>query len=190
MRLLRVLQESEFERVGESTPVKVDVRIITATNRNLADMVKQGTFRQDLYYRLNVVRIELPSLRVRSEDMELLADHFMSKFNVKFGKNIRAFSDDVMKLFYAHNWPGNVRELEHAVEHAAILCKNDTVSVQDIPQDLLDAVYGVKDHSIKPENVITLEEALAITDGNKTRAARLLGVSRPTVYRHLKENGE
>lgn len=188
-RLLRVLQESEFERVGESTPIKVDVRIIAATNQNLAEMVGQGAFRHDLYYRLNVVRMELPSLRERHEDIGLLANHFISKFNQKFGKNIRALSDDVMRLFRTYSWPGNVRELEHAVEHAVILSKTDMISLQNIPQDLIDAAHGVKPSS-KPVHALSLDQALAISNGNKACAARLLGVSRPTVYRHLKESGE
>lgn len=188
MRLLRVLQESEFERVGESKSIKVDVRIIAATNHNLAEMVRQGIFRQDLYYRLNVVRIELPALRERSEDIGMLAEHFLAKFNHKFGKNIRTISDDVTKIFLNHSWPGNVRELEHAIEHAVILCESDTIYQKNLPQDLLDAVHGVTPPPGKPTNNLTLDQALEMCNGNKARAARLLGVSRPTVYRHLKEN--
>ncbi|MFA7059717.1 MAG: sigma 54-interacting transcriptional regulator [Pedobacter sp.] len=190
IRLLRVLQESEFERVGESTPTKVDVRIIAATNQNLAEMVSRGTFRQDLYYRLNVIRIELPSLRERSEDIGLLANHFITKFNLKFGKNILEISDDVMKLFRTYSWPGNVRELMHAIEHAVILGKSDIISLQNLPCDLIDSMQGAKSSSTKPANNLSLDEALAMCDGNKARAARLLGVSRPTIYRHLKESGE
>jgi DNA-binding NtrC family response regulator len=190
MRLLRVLQENEFERVGESTPIKVDVRIIAATNKNLAEMVSQGKFRHDLFYRLNVVRIVLPSLRERSEDIGLLVDHFMKKYNLKFGKNIRVLSDDAIKLFRSHTWPGNVRELQHAMEHAAILCNNDIISVLNLPQDLIDAVHGVEIPSKKPSIQLSLDQALTQSNGNKARAARLLGVSRPTVYRHLRETGE
>ena len=190
MRLLRVLQESEFERVGESTPTRVDVRIIAATNKNLAGMVSQGTFRQDLYYRLNVVRMELPSLKERRDDISLLADHFVKKFNLKFSKNIRALSDDVIKLLRCHTWPGNVREMEHAIEHAVILCKSDIITIQNLPQDLLDSDKSTNPTPPKPAQHLSLEQALALSDGNITRTARLLGVSRPTVYRHLKESGE
>ncbi|MEI6703262.1 MAG: sigma 54-interacting transcriptional regulator [Deltaproteobacteria bacterium] len=190
MRLLRVLQESEFERVGESTPIKVDVRIIAATNHNLAEMVSQGKFRQDLYYRLNVVRMELPSLKERIEDVGLLVDHFMTKFNIKLGKNMREISDDAMKLLRSHTWPGNVRELQHAVEHAAIRCNNGIISVQNLPQDLIDSVQNLSHPSTKTAHNLSLVQALAMSNGNKARAARLLGVSRPTVYRHLKEDGE
>jgi PAS domain S-box-containing protein len=189
MRLLRVLQESEFERVGESKPTKVDVRIITATNQNLAEMVSRGKFRQDLYYRLNVVRMELPSLKERREDISLLVEHFITKFNHKIGKKIKALSDDAMKIFRTYSWPGNVRELEHAVEHAVILCRNDIISVQNLPQDLVDAAQG-RQPAPKSENSLSLGQALEMSCGNITHAARLLGVSRPTVYRHLKESAE
>jgi transcriptional regulator with PAS, ATPase and Fis domain len=153
-------------------------------------MVSQGKFRHDLFYRLNVVRIVLPSLRERIEDIGLLVDHFMKKYNLKFGKNIRVLSDDALKLFRSHTWPGNVRELQHAMEHSAILCNNDIIFVQNLPQDLIDAVQGVETPSKKPSIQLSLEEALTQSNGNKARAARLLGVSRPTVYRHLRETGE
>lgn len=196
MRLLRVLQESEFERVGESTPIKVDVRIIAATNQNLADKVSQGTFRQDLFYRLNVVRLVLPALRERLGDLEPLVAHFIAKFNVKFGRDITGVSNDVMDVFRRHDWPGNVRELEHAIEHASILCKSDIISVSDLPQDLMDSLRNdvtppADTHlSPSPRPNLTLEEALAMTGGNKSRAADLLGISRRTVYRHLEETAQ
>lgn len=194
MRLLRVLQESEFERVGESTPTRVDVRIIAATNQDLAEKVRQGSFRQDLFYRLNVIRIVLPSLKERLDDLALLAAHFVAKFNDKFFRNIKDVSVDVMEIFRSHDWPGNVRELEHAIEHATVLCKTDVITVQDLPLDLLTAVKPVlkndtrgdtRQQSVK--SALTLEEALAMADGNKTRAASLLGISRRTIYRHLEE---
>jgi len=195
MRLLRVLQESEFERVGESTPIKVDVRIIAATNQNLADKVNQGTFRQDLFYRLNVVRLVLPALRERKDDLDLLVDHFITKFNVKFGRDIMGVSSDVMDAFRAHDWPGNVRELEHVIEHACILCKSDIISLHNLPQDLLDSLNSAASLgstcarlSEAPRRPLTLEEALEMTGGNKTRAANLLGISRRTIYRYLEES--
>jgi two-component system, NtrC family, response regulator HydG len=195
MRLLRVLQESEFERVGEATSMKVDVRIIAATNQSLADKVSQGSFRQDLFYRLNVVRLVLPALRERKDDLELLVAHFIAKFNVKFGRDIIGVSSDVMNAFRAHNWPGNVRELGHAIEHASILCKSDIISIHDLPQDLLDSLNsGISPDSGDtrptgaPRGTLTLEAALEMTGGNKTRAASLLGISRRTVYRHLEES--
>ncbi len=187
MRLLRVLQEHEIERVGDSTTRKVDVRVIAATNQNLAEKVKQGSFRQDLLYRINVVRLELPPLRERTEDIPQLTAHFLDIFNEKFAKNIRLASDEVMELFSVHTWPGNIRELEHAIEHACIICRSDVITLGDLPQELTrvtSAKPAADTHSIKP---LTLEEALVMADGNKSRAARLLGISRRTVYRHLGE---
>jgi len=195
MRLLRVLQESEFERVGESIPIKVDVRIIVATNQNLVEKISQGTFRQDLYYRLNVVRLVLPGLRERLDDLEQLIAHFITKYNAKFGKDICGVSDDVMESFRSHTWPGNVRELEHAIEHAAVLCKTGIIMLRDLPQELIDsALNQVKSASVStipsrsPQKNLTMDEALDIAGGNKSRAAELLGISRRTLYRHLGES--
>lgn len=192
MRLLRVLQESEFERVGDSIPIKVDVRIIAATNQNLVEKISQGTFRQDLYYRLNVVRLVLPALRERLDDLEQLIAHFITKFNSKFGKDIRGVSDDVMESFRFHTWPGNVRELEHAIEHAAVLCKTDIIILRDLPQELIcSAQCPVIPASVGTapsqslQKTLTLKEALDIAGGNKSQAAELLGISRRTLYRHL-----
>ena len=195
MRLLRVLQESEFERVGESVPIKVDVRIIAATNQNLVEKISQGTFRQDLYYRLNVVRLLLPALSERLDDLEQLVANFITKYNAKFGKDICGVSDDVMGSFRSHTWPGNVRELEHAVEHAAVLCKTGIIMLCDLPQELIySAQRFVKPASVStipsqsPQKNLTMDEALAIAGGNKSRAAELLGISRRTLYRHLGES--
>lgn len=197
MRLLRVLQESEFERVGESSSTKVDVRIVAATNQSLAEKVAQGTFRQDLYYRLNVVRLDLPPLRERCDDFELLAAHFITQFNSKLSKAVTAVSDDVRSLFRSYGWPGNVREMEHAIEHACILCKTTTITVGDLPQDLLDSLSmhatARKNHShplSAPATRLSLAEALAASDGNKARAARLLGISRMTLYRQMEAASE
>jgi two-component system, NtrC family, response regulator HydG len=140
MRLLRVLQEQEFEPVGDSTPIKVDVRVVAATNQDLAEKVQLGTFRRDLYYRLNVVRLIIPPLRNRQDDIPLLVEHFLEKFSQKFQKTLSAVSREVMELFMRHPWPGNVRELEHILEHAAILCPSTTISADDLPQDFTNYV--------------------------------------------------
>ncbi len=197
MRLLRVLQESEFERVGESSSIKVDVRIVAATNQSLAEKVAQGTFRQDLYYRLNVVRLDLPPLRERCDDLELLVAHFIAQFNGKLSKAVVAVSDDVMALFRSYGWPGNVREMEHAIEHACIVCKATTITVDDLPQDLLQsqlmsapAVTKYSPSLSVPVTKLSLAEALAASDGNKARAARLLGISRMTLYRQMGATAE
>ncbi len=188
MRLLRVLQEQEFEPVGASTPIKVDVRVIAATNQDLAEKVRLGTFRNDLYYRLNVVRLIISPLRERRDDIPLLVEHFLEKFSAKFGRVLTGVSQEVMELFMHHPWPGNVRELEHVIEHAAILCSSGIVSVEHLPQDLLGYIHHERSpvQNFLPADLkMTLEEALARAGGNKAKAARLLGVSRCTVYRWL-----
>ncbi|MDD2733534.1 MAG: sigma-54-dependent Fis family transcriptional regulator [Desulfuromonadaceae bacterium] len=192
MRLLRVLQESEFERVGESSSTKVDVRIVAATNQSLAEKVSQGAFRQDLYYRLNVVRLDLPPLRERRDDLEPLVAHFIAHFNSKFSRSISAVSDDVMLHLKSHNWPGNVRELEHAIEHACILCKTTIIARCDLPQDLFVTMQFPGDsvkNSFPPQfpsgTKLSIAEALAASRGNKARAAKMLGISRMTLYRQM-----
>lgn len=193
MRLLRVLQESEFERVGDTNPVKVNVRIIAATNQNLSERVSQGAFRSDLYYRLNVVRMELPPLRERLDDLELLVAHFIANFNQKLSRNIAAVSDDVMALFHSYQWPGNVRELEHALEHACILSKTAIIALQDLPKDIscnkqFPAILSnpwISTQIKKQKPDMTIAEALEAADGNKARAARMLGISRMTLYRQI-----
>jgi len=192
MRLLRVLQESEFERVGDSTPIRVAVRIIAATNKNLEEKVRLGFFRQDLYYRLNVICIELPPLRDRLDDLELLVTHFITRFNNKFDRKIQGVTDNAMDLFRAHDWPGNIRELEHVIERAVILCTSNTISANDLPNAVMHD-YG---HTAKVTSKTTtssksplppksFEETMVLTNGNKTHAARLLGISRPTLYKLL-----
>lgn len=191
MRLLRVLQEQEFEPVGDSTPIKVDVRVIAATNQDLAEKVRLGTFRHDLYYRLNVVRLIIPPLRDRRDDIPLLLEHFLEKFSQKFSKQLTDVSHEVMELFMRHSWPGNVRELEHTIEHAGILCPASIISMEDLPQDFCTAVPLQRPESLlsSPSSQdMTLEDALRRAGGNKAKAARLLGVSRCTVYRKLQEN--
>jgi len=188
MRLLRVLQEQEFEPVGDSTPIKVDVRVLAATNQDLAEKVRLGTFRHDLFYRLNVVRLIIPPLRDRQDDIPLLTKHFLEKFNQKFQRSFVAVSREAMELFMRHSWPGNVRELEHTIEHAAILCPSPIISVEHLPQDFINSVRHdrpEKPAEHAPGKPNTIEEALKIAGGNKAKAARLLGVSRCTIYRKL-----
>ncbi|MBT1070537.1 sigma-54-dependent Fis family transcriptional regulator [Pelotalea chapellei] len=191
MRLLRVLQEQEFEPVGDSNSIKVDVRVIAATNQDLAEKVRLGTFRSDLYYRLNVVRLIIPPLKDRRDDIPLLVEHFLEKFSRKFKRPLSAVSRDVLELFMHHSWPGNVRELEHTLEHAAILCPSTVLSVEDLPQDFISAVRH-HPHDEVPDSAfekqLTLAEALEKAGGNKAKAARLLGVSRCTIYRKLQED--
>ncbi|HBG18218.1 MAG TPA: sigma-54-dependent Fis family transcriptional regulator [Desulfobulbaceae bacterium] len=191
MRLLRVLQESEFERVGESAPTKVDVRVIAASNKDLVQMVKQGSFRKDLYYRLNVVRLVVPSLSERLDDLDLLVAHFITKSNKRLKKNIQGVSADTINIFMRHTWPGNVRELEHAIEHASILSKSGLIRVQDLPPELIEDLNFSSVSTIPPLKMkLTLDEALVISHGNKSQTAKLLGISRRTLYRHLDEGSK
>jgi two-component system response regulator HydG len=191
LRLLRVLQEMEFERVGDSTPLRVDVRVIAATNKDLSDKVRKGEFREDLYYRLKVVEIALPPLRDRPEDIPYLTDHFLSKFNAKLGREVRAVSTDVRKIFMEYPWPGNVRELEHALEHACILCGTGTITREDLPSHFRDyAGAGTPaDMTGERNEVAQILGALEKTAGNKVKAARLLGIDRKTLYRKIDKYG-
>ena len=187
LRLLRVLSEKEFERVGDSTSVKVDVRIVAATNQDLREKVRQGEYREDLYYRLRVVEVTLPPLRERREDLSLLVDHFLKNFNQQFNKNIAAVSSDVIKLFMDYPWPGNVRELEHSLEHAFVLCRQSIIGVNDLPPEFKEIAKTKASLSEdeKKDDTQALLQALEKTDWNKAKAARLLGISRQTLYRKI-----
>ena len=134
VKLLRVLQEGEVDAVGSRRPTKVDVRIISATNRDLAKQVKDGSFREDLYYRLNVFPVDMPSLRERREDIPALIEHFITRFNASEGAKITGTGAEAMKMLYAYDWPGNVRQLENAVFRAVVLCEGDTLRPEDFPQ--------------------------------------------------------
>lgn len=184
-KLLRVLEHKEFERVGDSETIKANVRIVAATNADLVEKVARGEFREDLYYRLRVMRIHMPPLRERLEDIPLLVDHFIAHFNESFGKSIKGISEEVLQLLLRYNWPGNVRELKHAVEHACILCRDSCMAPEHLPEELMGgpdmAQTSAADHP-----PLSIEEALARSGGNKALAARLLGVSRQTLYRKLK----
>ena len=189
LRLLRVLQEMEFERVGDSTPVKVDVRVIAATNQALAEKVRLGRFREDLYYRLKVIELNLPPLRDRLEDIPLLVDHFLKKFNKKLNKDIKGISEEVQKMFMDYHWPGNIREMEHTLEHAFILCRQSMITVDHLPPDFRKFT-GTRTYFPKEGETDysqTILKALEKSGGNKAKASRLLGISRRTLYRKMEE---
>jgi PAS domain S-box-containing protein len=201
-RLLRVLQEKEFERVGDSTTIKTEARVVAATNKDLRAKLELGEFREDLYYRLKVVEIHLPPLRERQEDIPLLTEHFLERFNAAFGKKIISVSSEVRKIFLDYPWPGNVRELEHALEHAFIVCNQDVILVSHLPQefgkfrkieDSSAMNRRVADRRTPMERIVadreTIVKALEKTAGNKARASRILGVSRQTMYRKIEEYG-
>jgi len=189
LKLLRVLQEKEFERVGESKPRRVNVRVIASTNRNLKEALQKGKFRQDLYYRLNVMEIELPPLRERYDDIPLLINHFCGQFNKSYEKKISGVSAEVMEIFMNYHWPGNVRELEHAIERAFVLCRNGNIQAEHMPAE----IRGGNRHSRRfsenrtgddPEELLKVLEK---TDWNISKAARLLGISRWTMYRRFQK---
>lgn len=192
IKLLRVLQEKEFERVGESGSQKVDVRVIACTNQDLKEKVQLGEFRQDLYYRLKVVEISLPPLRERLEDLPLLVEHFLRRFNERFKKDLEGISSDVLSTFMDYAWPGNVRELEHVMEHAFVLCRGGVITMNHLPADIRN--YRNTGHSLQasPKTKVTMNaerilEALNRTGWNKAKAARLLGIGRRTIYRKIEE---
>jgi PAS domain S-box-containing protein len=185
-RLLRVLQEKEFERIGESTPIKVDVRIVAATNQNLQEKIRRGIFREDLYYRLKVVELTLPPLRDRRKDIPLLVEHFTRKFNQKLKKNINDISNDVYKIFMNYDWPGNIRELENTIEYCFITCNKTVITVEDLPNEFRE-IKTAPFVNGKNNEYNTILQVLEKTHWNKTNAANLLGISRRTIYNKIKE---
>ncbi|MBN8456941.1 MAG: sigma-54-dependent Fis family transcriptional regulator [Verrucomicrobia bacterium] len=199
VKLLRVLSERTIERVGSNTPVKVDVRVIAATNRNLRSLVDAGTFREDLFFRLNVVRIEMPPLRTRREDVVLLASAFLKEFAAENGRPVKPLADEALERLLAYDWPGNVRELRTVIEHGVVMSNDADIRLRHLPAFLTGAegpAAGPASVSPGPEafpGILNLQEleshaircALAAADGNRTRAAELLGVSRRTLQRKL-----
>jgi transcriptional regulator with PAS, ATPase and Fis domain len=190
-RLLRVLQERVYEPLGAVEPSKADVRVIAATNKNLAQLVRTGTFREDLFYRINVIRLTLPSLRDRREDIPLLIEHFITRFNRLQGKDIVGVSDEVLARLMEHDLPGNVRELENIIEHAFVLCRGGLIQLLHLPADL----RGDRDAATLPiHRGMTLEamERILIADAlrrhgdNRAAAARELGINPSTLFRKLK----
>ena len=192
VKLLRVLQEREFERVGGEKPISVDVRVICATNRNLLEEVKKGNFREDLYYRLNVVHIEVPPLRERKEDIDLLAASFLETFNSEDKRKIEGFTPAAKKALLSYSWPGNIRELKNAIESAVVLARGKNIDKDDLPQQVRDSGSGAR---ISFDLPITLDEAerrliletISYAKGNKTKAAELLGIGRKTISRRMQD---
>ncbi len=189
LKLLRVLQEKEFDRVGESNPRKVDVRVLASTNRNLKEAIRTGNFREDLYYRLNVIEIHMPPLRERYDDIPLLIKHFCEVFKKSYDKNISGVSDDVLQAFMNYSWPGNVRELEHAIERAFVLCREAAIQLAHIPSEIRNYTHITKravDNRTN-DDPEAIRFALEKTDWNISKAARRLGISRWTMYRRFQK---
>ncbi|KMY69343.1 Fis family transcriptional regulator [Desulfocarbo indianensis] len=205
VKLLRVLQEGEIERVGSHQPIKVDVRVISATNQDLAQLVAKRRFREDLYYRINVIPIQLPPLRERIEDIPLLAQTFVERVSLRSGRPISGFSQEALDLLMAHAWPGNVRELINAVEYAFVTCREGSILPAHLPPSLhaRGQAYGSPPDGGEPlrprpqgggqdreaDMRREIEEALARAKGMKAQAAELLGISRVTLWKRMKKLG-
>ncbi|MGB2764334.1 MAG: sigma-54 dependent transcriptional regulator [Candidatus Aminicenantaceae bacterium] len=186
IHLLRALEEKKITRVGSNEEIDVDVRLIAATNRDLKAIVKQEKFREDLYYRLNVVTIELPPLKDRGEDILPLAEHFLKKFAEENIKSIKIFSPEVVKFMLNYSWPGNVRELENMIERCVILSKNKTITLAEVPQDIIHPMpaEGKTIEGVERNHIINVLEE---TKGNISKAAEILGIRRMTLYNKLKK---
>lgn len=195
VKLLRFLQEKEYEPLGAIKPLKADVRVVAATNKNLSVMVEAGDFREDLYYRLNVVKIELPSLAERKEDIPLLVDHFIHRFNLKMNKRIHSSAPEVTELFMRYCFPGNIRELENAIEHAFVLCQAAQITLEHLPKELVEKAKESAMDAPVPNDPLKIAEARTILGvlkkhgGNRKEAAEELGISAVTLWRKMKKIG-
>ena len=191
LKLLRVLQEKVFEAVGSSTPIRVDVRLIACTNRNLKELVDSGEFREDLYYRLKVIEIEVPPLRHRVDDIPLLVNHFQKRFNTAFSKSISTADAGVMDALANYSWPGNVRELEHVIERAFVLCNVRSIGLDHLPMEIIEGAnrQSLSQQSKSQDKGGELRAILQQTGWNKAKTARLMGISRPTLYRLIQQHG-
>jgi two-component system response regulator HydG len=192
VKLLRVLQEGEIERLGGTGPIKVDVRLVAASNKDLRQLVQEGRFREDLFYRLNVVQLVLPPLRERREDVPLLANHFLKMCAQKNQKALAGFSNAALERLESYAWPGNVRELENAVERAVVLCHGSSLELEDLPESVRGGATGSERHISIPIGMPmeeielkVIQETLRHTKGDKTLAAKLLGIAARTIYRKL-----
>jgi PAS domain S-box-containing protein len=194
VRLLRVLQDKTFEPLGSTGTEKADVRVIAATNQDMAALVESGRFRRDLYYRINVVRLELPPLRRRKEDIPLLVEHFVARFNRLQQKFIKGVTPEVLTFLMGHDWPGNVRELENVIEHAFVLCTDETIGPQHLPEDFarrlpqtdrLPKLVMTK-HSVEAQ---VIRDVLLRNRNNRSAAARELGIHKSTLFRKMKSLG-
>ncbi len=191
-KLLRAIQQGEIQKLGSDKPFFVDVRIIAATNVDLLTAVNEGKFREDLYFRLNVINLEVPALIERKDDILLLAEHFIEKFNEINKKNIRGISDDALKIMMEYSWRGNVRELENTIERAVILCQDSYISIKDLPNYLAIKAKSSHFEQLSNNSLDNLEQqaiisALADNDNNKTKAAQQLGITRATLHNKLKK---
>ena len=186
-KLLRVLQEHSIRRIGAETPIPIDIRIIAATNRDLVSMVREGTFRADLYFRINVLGLCIPPLRQRQGDIILLADAFLSETSERAGRYLR-FSSQAKAAMLRYDWPGNIRELQNMVRRVSVISDSDEIG-PELVETYIQENRGLSAVGGSLRSRYTLEEALALSGGNKLRAAELLGISRATLYRMLERKG-
>ena len=195
VKLLRILETKTFERIGGTQPITTDSRVVAATNRNLKEMVEKGEFREDLFYRLDVLNIEVPPLRERKEDIPLLVKSFVDYFAKENNQNVEGVSNEVLKVFHSYDWPGNIRELRNCIERMVVLCREKMLQVENIPYNIREQISPdlvEKDFSYKTLNLETNEKRLIIQaldecNGNRTAAAEKLGISRRTLHRKLNE---
>ncbi|MDD7588579.1 sigma-54-dependent transcriptional regulator [Bullifex porci] len=195
VKILRVLQEREFERVGGTQTIHTDVRVVAATNRNLEEEVKKGNFREDLYYRLNVVHIEVPPLRERKEDIPLLLNSFLNEFNSENSKNIEGFTPQARQLLCSYSWPGNIRQLRNSRESAVVLSRGKLIDVEDLPEQVVnhenESELSIKvGLSLDEAEKLFIMSTLDYCGGNKTKASEMLKIGRKTLHRKLEEYGK
>ena len=195
IKILRVLQEKKFERVGGEQTIEVDVRVIAATNRNLEEEIKKGNFRDDLFFRLNVVHIEVPPLRERKEDIPLLVNAFLDEFNRENNRSIKGISSQAKKAIQSYDWPGNIRELRNCIESAVVMCTTDEIQIEDLPsnvgksssEDAISIPFGI---TLEEAEKIIIERNLMANGNNKSKTADVLGIGRKTLQRKLSEWGD
>ena len=195
VKLLRVLQEKEVERIGGTQINQLDIRVIAATNRNLEELVKKGEFREDLYYRLNVINIHIPPLRERGPDIVTTAQILLGKLNSELGTSISSFYPEIEKLFSSYHWPGNVREMQNVIERSIHLAVNDSrITIEHIPPYLLDHVEETNEYNnntlakeVERAEMNVIKRVLKSCQGNRAKAAELLGIHRASLYRKMEK---
>jgi DNA-binding NtrC family response regulator len=188
-KLLRVLNNGEFQPLGSTRTLRTDARILSSTNRDLQQMIRQGQFREDLYYRINVINVQIPPLRERLEDLPLLIDHFLERLGKRRRKGIHSVSSEVLQRLRCYDFPGNIRELDNAIEHAYVLCAGNVIRVEDLPEHIREATKAQSRRLPPDSEEAIVRDTLRRTGGNRAKAARELGMHRSTFWRKLKRLG-